>query len=135
MNNTPNSSDTSDREDDDYEVIGIRQTRHFTSFARRYSSLTIHDVLDLKQIKEQAESLLSIHHILDLLTILTMTLITKLVNTKASSLLSKMCHVILAFLAIIEDELDLLTRIEVDICALRVQDRPPLRLHPTKIGK
>ena len=111
-------------------MIGIRQTRHFTSFARRYSSLTVHDVLDLKEIKAQAESLLSIHHMLDLLTILTMSLIAKLANTKASSLLSKVCSVILAFLAVIEDELDLLTRIEVDIRALRVEDRPPLPLHP-----
>ena len=90
---------------------------------------------DLKQIKEQAESLLSIHHILDLLTILTMSLIAKLANTKASSLLSKVCSVILAFLVVIEDELDLLTRIEVDIRALRVEDRPPLPLHPKKIGR
>ena len=78
MNNPPNNNTTSDQQDDDNEIIGIRQTRYHTSFARRYASLTVNELLDLRLLDELADNLHELEHILDLLTILTMILTEKL---------------------------------------------------------
>ena len=131
MNNPPNNNNTSDQQDDDYEVIGIRQTRYHTSFSRRYASLTVNELLDLRLLDELADNLHELGHILDLLTILAMTLTPKL-RSRSSSLMSKECRIIIALLVIVESELDVLSTVEVDIRALRLSDLPPLRLHPNQ---
>ena len=132
MNSPPNNNDSSDHHVDDYEVMGIRQTRYFTSLARWYASLTVNDRLDLRQLDELADSLHELEHILDLLTILAMTLTAKLRYSRSVSLLFKACRIIIAFLVIVESELDILSKVEFDIRALRSSDLPPLRLYPNQ---
>ena len=57
INSTKNlpSDDTNDNNnnlDTNYDIIGIRQSYHNTSHARCHASLSIHEQLDLKALKE-----------------------------------------------------------------------------------
>ena len=130
-NDTSSSDDENTNNSNDYDIIGVRQTIHNTSYARRHSALNVHERIDLKALEEAADNLLSIRHHIDLLIILTFTAIAKL-RSGVTTILVKMCHTILALLALCEDELDVLSELEVDIRALCPEDRPPLQMYPIK---
>ena len=121
-----------DGDDDDYTIIGVRRSRHYTSFARRHASLTVDESLDLRELEEVAESALSVSHAIQLLVTTTLALIARLRSSVPCDVLSKTCRVLLALLTLCENELDVLTQVEVGIRALRLEDRPPLTIHPIK---
>ena len=86
----------------------------------------------MNALQEAANSLMSIHHHINLLTILILPLLAKLNRSKFSSILAKTFRIILSLLALCEDELDILSQIDIDIRALRLEDHPPLEIYPTK---
>ena len=115
-------------DDDDYKIIGVRQITCNTSIYRCHALLTVNDFIDLTELEEEAENIISVHHILHLLVNLTLTLTAQPRTSTIATVLSKTCRIILALLALCENELDVLTQIEVDIRMLRPEDHPPLPL-------
>ena len=117
--------------DDDYEIIGVRHITPNTSIYRCHTSLTVKDAIDLIELEEAAENIISVDHILHLLVTLTLTLTARLSTSNITIVLSKTFRIILALLALCDNEIDVLTQVEVNIRVLRPEDHPPL-LHSTK---
>ena len=130
MNIPPSETDSD--EDDDYEIIGVRRTQHNTSFARRYSSLSVNESIKLRELEEAAETVLSFQHVIHILSTITLTLATRLRAYTSIDIIVEVYRIILALLALCDNEMNVLTEVEVDIRALRSEDRPPLVLHPPK---
>ena len=78
-----------------------------------------------------ADNVLSIKNLIELLTVLTTITLTLVKRIKVSivvSTLAKDPHIIFSHFILGEDELDVLTQIEIDIRAFRPEDRLPLYL-------
>ena len=126
--NTPDDHD----DDNDYEIIGVRKIAHNTSIYRRHTLLMVNDIIDLTELEEAAENIITVHQILHLLINFTLTLTARLRTSNIATVLSKTCRIMLALLALCENELDVLTQVENDIHTLRPEDQPPLPLSPQK---
>ena len=109
------SSSSSFSDNDDYEIIGVRQPLRQTPPARRAHAINVHERLELRQLTVEADDYLSICHLLNMLSILTLTLIAQLRSSASLTVLVKTYRGIIAFLAVCETELDVLTEAYVMI--------------------
>lgn len=128
----PSDDVSTGSDDDDYEIIGVRQVARNTSIYRRHASITVDDAINLSELEEAAGQIITLQHTLHLLATLTLTFIAKLRTTNAVATLSKTFSGILALLTFCDNSLDDLVSIEMDIRALRPEDHPPLMIHPKK---
>ena len=132
MNNPPTPSNDASPQDEDYDIIGVRHTQHNTTFARRDTAISVNESIELRELVEVADTVISLQSTIHTLSTITLTLAARLRNSPIINVIIKLYRVILALLALCENELDVLTQVEVDIRALRPEDRPPLVLHPIK---
>ena len=127
--NAPDDCD----DDDDYEIISVRQITRNTSIYCCHTSLKVNDIVDLTELEEAAKNIISVDHILHLLVTLNHTLTAWLRTSNISRVISKTCRIVLVLLALCENELDVITHVEVDIRAFRPEDHPPLPHSPKTI--
>ena len=116
-----------------YNIIGVRQSRHKTSLARRHAALTTHEQIDLRSLHKTAEIVISLIHVVEHLIILlsaSLSLAKTQNDKRVISVTSNALEVSLGMLELCQNELDMLVEVEVDICALRPEHRPPLIIQP-----
>ena len=103
-----------------------------TSIHWRHASITVNEQLDLSELEEAAKHVLLLQHTLHIMATLTITMFAKARTSCIAEVLSKTLHIILAFLALCDNELDVLSQVEIDICALRPEHHPHLPIYPKK---
>ena len=125
-------------DDDDIELTGgIRSTQNRTSPRRRYLSTTVHDSIMLRAIREQASRLLDVLHNVELFLVIAgvaLSVAKKVGNVDALKKLVHLLKLILAFVALCEGELDVMSEVEIDHMAIRTAECPPLVVY-TKINR
>ena len=119
---------------DDIELTGgVRRPQNRTSPQRRYLSTNVHDRIYLKSIRDHASRLLDVLHTVELFLVIagvTLSIAKKIGNIVALKKLVHLLKLILAFIALCEDELDVLSEIETDHLAIRTVESPPLAVFP-----
>ena len=126
------SNATDSEEDDEYTIIGVRRTQHNTSFGRRDTALLVNESIEQRELEEVADTVLSLQSIVHILSNITLTLDVRLHTSTTIQIIIKLYCFTLDLLAFCDNELDVLTHVEVNIRALQAEDRPPLILHPIK---
>ena len=97
--------------DEDYDIIGIRQSRRRTTMMRRYTCHDVHDELNLRELIEGGEEIISLLHTSQLLLILVSTTLALAKRLKKNGILDALVRVyrtILSIIVICESELDIL---------------------------
>ena len=121
--------------DDDYDILGVRLGRNRTSRYRRHSVITSINMVHLRAIRSSADIVLEVIWVVKLLLIfivVTIALSKRIHNERVTRECTKLMQIILPLLEICEHEVDELVGMEIDILAVRPEDRPPLPFHPRK---
>ena len=120
--------------DDDIEFTGrIIQPQNCTSSRCRYLSTNVYEAMDLRSIRDHAQRLLDVLMNVELFLLMAAVVLSIAKKIGKLCLLRKLVHllkIILAFIALCENELDLLSEAEIDICAIRTDEFQPLVVYP-----
>ena len=109
--------------EDDIKLNGrVRLHQNRTSSCRRYLSTTVRETIDLRRIRDHAQRLLDVLTNVELFLIMASVVLAIAKRMGNFRLLHKLVHllkIVLAFIALCESELNLLSQAELDLCAIR----------------
>ena len=108
--------------DDDISFTGrVRRPQNRTSSRRRYLSTSVHDAMDLRRIRDHAQRLLDVLTTVELFLLMAgvaFSVAKKIGNLRVIRKLVPLLKLILSFIALCENELNVLTEAEIDLCAI-----------------
>ena len=87
--------------DEDYNIIGIRQSRRRTTMMRRYTCHDVHDELNLRELIEGGEEIISLLHTSQLLLVLVSTTLALAKRLKKNGILDDLVRVYRTLVSII----------------------------------